>query len=45
MFDICCQETTVKNEEYYLCKGASNHPQKRIAIRESQVNTNIEQSL
>ena len=45
MFATCCKETTIKNDEYYFYKGYGNQNQKRIPVRESQVNPMVEEAM
>jgi hypothetical protein len=38
MFRACCEDTVVRSEDFYVYKGDRNAIDRRVPIRESQIN-------
>ena len=45
MFNPCCQDNTVvRNEDYYLYRGNTNNRHGRVEVRESRLNSIMQES-
>ena len=44
MYNPCCQDTVVRNEDYYLYRGSTNNRHGRVEVKESRLNSLIQES-